>query len=214
MWGVREGVRCKTFSFCSLFPVQKTTREIGHRVRWFFRVDNQYAKCEKQQQTTASTLHGYICKDTSCPCSADHEQVWHTARFICTLLYVSDDHRYYTYTHIISSSTCLLCQRAKLITKSLWSILNGTFFSCLDVFSPLLDYPVVIMSILWQFEQLFYSYLSRRISEPKSADFWWSTSSDHLKKCKTLRYLRVRILIGSRVYTSSTVSSSQGVWRG
>ena len=38
------------FFFCSLFPVQQTTRGIGHRVKYFFRVGNQYAECEKQQQ--------------------------------------------------------------------------------------------------------------------------------------------------------------------
>ena len=39
------------FFFCSLFPVQQTTSVIGHRVKnEFFRVGNQYAECEKQQQ--------------------------------------------------------------------------------------------------------------------------------------------------------------------
>ena len=38
------------FFFCSLFPVQQTTSGIGHRVKYFFRVGNQYAECEKQQQ--------------------------------------------------------------------------------------------------------------------------------------------------------------------
>ena len=31
-------------------PVQQTTSGIGHRVKYFFRVGNQYAECEKQQQ--------------------------------------------------------------------------------------------------------------------------------------------------------------------
>ena len=34
------------FLFCSLFPVQQTTSGIGHRVKQFFRVGNQYAECE------------------------------------------------------------------------------------------------------------------------------------------------------------------------
>ena len=39
------------FLFCSLFPVQQTTSGICHRViKQFFRVDNQYAECEKQIQ--------------------------------------------------------------------------------------------------------------------------------------------------------------------
>ena len=38
------------FFFCSLFPVQQTTIGIGHRVKYFFGVGNQYAECEKQQQ--------------------------------------------------------------------------------------------------------------------------------------------------------------------
>ena len=38
------------FLFCSFFPVQQTTSGIGHRVKWVFRVGNQYAECEKQQQ--------------------------------------------------------------------------------------------------------------------------------------------------------------------
>ena len=37
------------FLFCSLFPVQQTTNEIGHRVKYIFRVGNQYAEYEKQQ---------------------------------------------------------------------------------------------------------------------------------------------------------------------
>ena len=36
------------FNFFS--PVQQTTSGIGHRVKYFFRVGNQYAGCEKQQQ--------------------------------------------------------------------------------------------------------------------------------------------------------------------
>ena len=36
--------------FCYFIPVhQQTTSEIGHRVKYFFRVGNQYAECEKQQ---------------------------------------------------------------------------------------------------------------------------------------------------------------------
>ena len=35
------------FFFCSLFPVQQTTSGIGHRVKYVFRVGNQYAECEK-----------------------------------------------------------------------------------------------------------------------------------------------------------------------
>ena len=38
------------FFFRSLFPVQQTTSGIGHRVKVVFRVGNQYAECEKQQQ--------------------------------------------------------------------------------------------------------------------------------------------------------------------
>ena len=38
------------FFFCSFFPVQQTTSEIGHRVKYYFlivfRVGNQYAECE------------------------------------------------------------------------------------------------------------------------------------------------------------------------
>ena len=46
------GGRCaaKLFLFCSLFPVQQTTSGIGHRVKKFFRVGNQYAECEKQRR--------------------------------------------------------------------------------------------------------------------------------------------------------------------
>ena len=36
--------------FLFLFPVQQTTSGIGHRVKQFFRVGNQCAKCEIQQQ--------------------------------------------------------------------------------------------------------------------------------------------------------------------
>ena len=44
------------FFFCSLFPVQQTTSVIGHRVKLFFRVGNQYAECEKQQQQSGGIL--------------------------------------------------------------------------------------------------------------------------------------------------------------
>ena len=47
-WG--GGDMLPDFSFCSLFPVQQTTSGIGYRVKYFFRVGNQYAECEKQQQ--------------------------------------------------------------------------------------------------------------------------------------------------------------------
>ena len=39
--------RCQTFFFF-FFPVQQTTSGIGHRVKYFFRVGNQYAECETQ----------------------------------------------------------------------------------------------------------------------------------------------------------------------
>ena len=38
------------FFFCSVFPVQQTTSGIGHRAKYVFRVGNQYAECETQQQ--------------------------------------------------------------------------------------------------------------------------------------------------------------------
>ena len=43
--------------FCSLFPVQQTTNGIGHRVKYqvVFRVGNQYAEFEKQQQQQQHT---------------------------------------------------------------------------------------------------------------------------------------------------------------
>ena len=52
MWGVGEGGgdMLPDFFFCSLFPVQRTTSGIVHRVKSFFRVGNLYAECEKQQQ--------------------------------------------------------------------------------------------------------------------------------------------------------------------
>ena len=48
----RGGGMLPYFLFCSLFPVQQTTSGIGHRVKYFFRVGNQCAECEKLQQTT------------------------------------------------------------------------------------------------------------------------------------------------------------------
>ena len=54
--------RCHFFSsfFSSFFPpVQQTTSGIGRRVKYFFRVGNQSAACEKQQQqTTFSPITG------------------------------------------------------------------------------------------------------------------------------------------------------------
>ena len=44
------------FFFSSLFPVQQATSAIGHRVKQFFRVGNQCAECEKQQQGDPLTL--------------------------------------------------------------------------------------------------------------------------------------------------------------
>ena len=36
--------------YCIHFPVHQTTRSgIGHCVKWFFRVGDQYAECEKQR---------------------------------------------------------------------------------------------------------------------------------------------------------------------
>ena len=35
-----------SFVFYFIFPVQQTTSGIGHRVKLFFRVGNQYAGCE------------------------------------------------------------------------------------------------------------------------------------------------------------------------
>ena len=40
------------------FPVQQTTSGIGHRVKYFFRVGNQYyAECEKQQRQQQQILN-------------------------------------------------------------------------------------------------------------------------------------------------------------
>ena len=47
--------------------------------------------------------------------------------------------------------------------------------------------------------------------KPKSADFGWRTSLDHLLKYKALSYLCVMTVIDSRVGASSTVSASRGV---
>ena len=44
------------FLFGSLFPVQQTMSGIGHRLEYFFRVGNQYAECEKQQQLPYSSF--------------------------------------------------------------------------------------------------------------------------------------------------------------
>ena len=45
------GGRCQTFSSCYIFPVQETTGGAGQqRVKFIFRVDNQYTECEKQQK--------------------------------------------------------------------------------------------------------------------------------------------------------------------
>ena len=46
------GVAARHFFF--FFPVQQTTSGIGHRVKYFFRVGNQCAECEKQQQQLAT----------------------------------------------------------------------------------------------------------------------------------------------------------------
>ena len=53
--GGGSGGRCQTFFSFSLFPVQQTTGGIGHRVKYFFRVGNQYAEYEKQQHTHTHT---------------------------------------------------------------------------------------------------------------------------------------------------------------
>ena len=42
--------------FVLFFLVQQTTSGIGHRVKYFFRVGNQHAECEKQQQTTSNNI--------------------------------------------------------------------------------------------------------------------------------------------------------------
>ena len=44
------------FLFCSLFSAQQTTSVIGHRVKWVFRVGNQYTGCEKQQRRSRCVL--------------------------------------------------------------------------------------------------------------------------------------------------------------
>ena len=60
--------------FFFFFPVQQTTSGIGHRVKYFFRVGNQYAECEKQQQTATMMVY-YIVSVLFllffwCPCVA------------------------------------------------------------------------------------------------------------------------------------------------
>ena len=42
------GVARPDFLFRPFFPVEQTTSGIGHRVKYFFRVGNQYAECGKQ----------------------------------------------------------------------------------------------------------------------------------------------------------------------
>ena len=45
------GCAARLFIFL-FFPVQQTASGIGHRVKYFFRVGNQYAECEKQHLLT------------------------------------------------------------------------------------------------------------------------------------------------------------------
>ena len=45
------------FIIFSLFSVEHTTSGISHRVKWFSRVGNQYAECEKQQQQQLYVLY-------------------------------------------------------------------------------------------------------------------------------------------------------------
>ena len=59
VWRVGGGGYAARLFFCSLFPVQQTTSGIGHRVKKFFRVGNQYAEYEKQQH-----IYIYIYIDT------------------------------------------------------------------------------------------------------------------------------------------------------
>ena len=58
MWGVGGGGYAARLLFCSLFPVQQTTSRIGHPCKVVFRVGNQYAECEKQQQQIAEDGSG------------------------------------------------------------------------------------------------------------------------------------------------------------
>ena len=69
----------------------------------------------------------------------------------------------------------------------------------------------LIMLILSQFVQNIEFYLSRRISEPKSADFGLRTNLDYLLKHLTLSYLCVMVVFSPRVGASTTVSSSRGL---
>ena len=48
-WGEGGGTLPDFLSFCYLFPVQQTTSEISHHIKWVFRVGNQYAECWIQQ---------------------------------------------------------------------------------------------------------------------------------------------------------------------
>ena len=63
--GGEGAARLSLFLF---FPVQQTTSGISHRVKYFFRVGNQYAECEKQLivrcSCTPDTVHFYSVYNT------------------------------------------------------------------------------------------------------------------------------------------------------
>ena len=91
-------------------------------------------------------------------------------------------------------------------------------FSCMHVFSPTILHLFVRFVHYADFVTICTEYrvrdLSMRFSEPKIKCFRWCTSLGHLQKRKTLRYICVMTVIGSRVCASSTVSFSRGVQRG
>ena len=61
------------FLFCSFFPAQKTTSRLGHRVQVVFRVGNQYAECEKQQQFSFNNSHPRSEKSMIFDTNTSHE---------------------------------------------------------------------------------------------------------------------------------------------
>ena len=67
------------------------------------------------------------------------------------------------------------------------------------------------MSILGEFVPNFECYLSRRILKPRWYRLQLAIMIDHRKKHKTLSYLSVLAVIGSRMCTMSAVCSSRGV---
>ena len=107
------GVFGQTFLFFIFFPLQQTTSEIGHRVKYFFRVGNQYAECHPSDPRRNVQAYRVFCLCfVWCPCMAINVIVQYNGGFLPDILLLTQAPTFVQY----GSMALLLYTNTTLLT--------------------------------------------------------------------------------------------------